>query len=130
MGEVATGLGALGFWLFIAAIIVAGIWNDIRRKESQQETLRRIVESGQNVDPEVIDRLIGKSDATKMARDLQVAGLITLSTGVGLGVFGLFLGSFDTKAMTAMIGVGAMLMCIGAGLLFASRLVARRYAEN
>ena len=28
--EAAAGLGALGFWLFIAAIVVAGIWFDVR----------------------------------------------------------------------------------------------------
>ena len=130
MSGVAAGLGALGFWLFIAAIIVAGIWNDTRRKESQQETLRRIVESGQDIDPEVIDRLIGKSDATKTARDLQVAGLITLSTGVGLGIFGVFIGMIDAGARFAMFGVSLMIMCIGGGLLIASRLVGRRYADQ
>ena len=43
----AAGLGALGFWLFLAAVVVAGIWFDARKRESDQETLRRIVESGQ-----------------------------------------------------------------------------------
>ena len=42
MGEIATGLGVLGFWLFIAAIIVMAIWSDSKRKESHQETLRRL----------------------------------------------------------------------------------------
>ena len=130
MSGLAAGLGALGFWLFIAAIIVAGIWNDTKRKESQQETLRRIVESGEDIDPEVIDRLIGKSDAVKTARDLQVAGLITLSTGVGLGIFGVFIGMIDAGARYAMFGVSLMVMCIGAGLLIASRQVGRRYADQ
>ena len=130
MGEVATGLGMLGFWLFIAAIVVAGIWSDSKRKESQQETLRRVVESGQDVDIEVIDRLIGRSDAAKQARDLKVAGLITGAAGVGLAVFGLFLGTFDDNAMMALIGVGAMIVLVGGGLLLAARLVGRRYAED
>ena len=42
----AVGLGALGFWLFLAAVVVAGIWFDAKKRESQQETLRRVVESG------------------------------------------------------------------------------------
>ena len=130
MGEVATGLGVLGFWLFIAAIIVTAIWSDSKRKESQQETLRRVVASGQDIDLEVIDRLIGKSDAAKQARDLKVAGLITVSVGVGMLVFGGFLGTFDTTAMMAMIGVSALIACIGGGLLLAAKLVGRRYAEN
>lgn len=130
MGEVATGLGVLGFWLFIAAIIVTAIWSDSKRRESQQETLRRVVESGQDIELEVIDRLIGKSDVEKQARDLKVAGLITTAVGVGMLFFGVFLGTFDTKAMMAMIGVAAMLACIGGGLLLAARLVGRRHAAN
>ena len=81
MGEVATGLGVLGFWLFIAAIIVSAIWSDSKRKESEQETLRRVVESGKDIDLEVIDRMIGKSDAAKQSRDLNVGGLIVCATG-------------------------------------------------
>ncbi|XOV89671.1 MAG: DUF6249 domain-containing protein [Pseudomonadota bacterium] len=130
MGEIATGLGVLGFWLFIAAIIVTAIWSESKRKESQQETLRRVVESGQTIDPEVFDRMLGKSDAAKQASDLKVAGLITSSVGVGFLVFGLFLGTFDWKSMFAMIGVSAMIGCIGGGLLLAARLVGRRTAER
>ncbi len=129
MGEVATGLGVLGFWLFIAAIIVTAIWSDAKRKESQQETLRRVVESGQNIDLEVIDRMIGKSDAAKQSRDLNVGGLITFSTGVGMVAFGLFLGSFDDSAMIVMIGIAALLGCIGGGMLLASRLLGRQQTE-
>ena len=33
-----------GFWIFIAAIVVAGIWKDARAKAEKHETLRRIVE--------------------------------------------------------------------------------------
>ena len=45
--SVSEGLAALGFWTFIAAIIVAGIWDGIRKREAQHETLRRMIESGQ-----------------------------------------------------------------------------------
>lgn len=130
MGEIATGLGVLGFWLFVAAIIVAAIWSDSKRKETQQETLRRVVESGQNIDPEVFDRMLGKSDAAKQASDLRVAGLITSSAGVGMLVFALFLGTFDSRSMFAMFGVSALIGCIGVGLLLAARLVGRRSAER
>ena len=29
------GLAALGFWLFIASVVVGGMWYDIRKKEMQ-----------------------------------------------------------------------------------------------
>ena len=31
----AIGIGVLGFWLFIAAVVVAGIWEDARKRESR-----------------------------------------------------------------------------------------------
>ena len=40
------GLAALAFWGFIASVVVAGIWYDIRKRDAQHETVRRIVESG------------------------------------------------------------------------------------
>ena len=51
--EVLHSLGALGFWIFIAAVVVAGIWGDTRKREIQQETLRRIVESGKRSEERV-----------------------------------------------------------------------------
>jgi hypothetical protein len=35
-----TGIGVPGFWLFIAVAVVAGIWEDVRKREFRQETLR------------------------------------------------------------------------------------------
>src|SRR5688500_15427186 len=42
--------GALGFWIFIAAIIVAGIWSKSRREAEKHETLRRMVEKTGTID--------------------------------------------------------------------------------
>ena len=50
------GLAALAFWGFLASIIVAGIWYDIRKREAQHETVRRLFESGQPIDEALICR--------------------------------------------------------------------------
>ena len=126
----AAGLGALGFWLFIAAVVVGGIWYDAKRKESQQETLRRIVESGREIDPAIIDRLVGRSEARELERDLRIAAMIVLAAAPGLLVFSLFLGMISPEARMAVMGVSALVAFVGAGLLIASRLVERRYADR
>ena len=41
MESIGVGLGALGFWGFIAAVVVASYWDGIRKRESQHETIRR-----------------------------------------------------------------------------------------
>ncbi len=126
----AAGMGALGFWLFLAAIVVAGIWYDARRKESQQETLRRIVESGKDIDPEVIDRVIGKSETKNTERDLRVSAYITLSVAPGLLLLGLFLGMINDEARFALMGVAMLVACVGGGMFMAAEFVRRRYGSN
>ena len=43
-------LGALGFWLFFAAIFVVSAWAKSRREAEKHETLRRIVEKTGAID--------------------------------------------------------------------------------
>lgn len=126
----AAGLGALGFWLFIATVVAGGIWYDAKRKETQQETLRRIVESGRDIDPAVIDRVIGVSDTKQLERDLKIGAYIVMAVAPGLFIFSLFLGMISPEARAALMGVSVLAASVGAGLFLASRLVERRYADQ
>ncbi len=126
--DAAAGLGALGFWLFIAAIVVAGIWYDARRKESQQETLRRIVESGRDIDQELIDRLLGTTDSKELARDLKLSVYVVVGVAFGLLALGLVLGAINAEARVALTGVSALVAFIGAGLWAAAKYVDREEA--
>jgi hypothetical protein len=128
--DAAAGLGALGFWLFIAIVVAGGIWYDAKRKETQQETLRRIVESGRDIDPAVIDRVVGTSGAKELERDLKIGAYIVLAAAPGLLALGFFLGMISGEARVALIGVSVLVAFVGAGLLLASRLVERRYADQ
>ncbi len=122
----AAGLAGLGFWLFLAAVVVAGTWFDARKRESQQETLRRMVESGQQIDMDVVDRLISASGGRdRPDRDLKIAGIITMFVAPGLAVFGWFLGRFNDKIFEVMIGIGSLILIIGIGLYFAGMMSAR-----
>ena len=122
----AAGLGALGFWLFIAAVVVAGIWFDAKKREIQQETLRRVVESGQQLDPELIDRLLTDNAENERAdRDLKVGGVITLSVAPGLVVLGYFLGKLEAQIFGVLLGVALLVAFVGMGLLAAGKMVER-----
>ena len=129
--EVDAGLGALGFWLFIAAVIVAGTWFDARKRESQQETLRRIVESGQPIDQDVIDKLLSAPERDGRAdRDFKVGALIMLFVAPGLAAFAWFLGRFSSEAGLVMYGVSALVGIIGVGLWAAGKLYERWYRQD
>lgn len=129
--ETAVGLGSLGFWLFIASVVVGGMWFDSRKKESEQESLRRLVESGRDIDKEVLDKILaasgGKSHADK---DLKVAGLIMLFVAPGLLVLGWFMSTFAEEMLPLMMGVSGLVMFIAVGLLIAGKLCERWYQED
>lgn len=113
------GLTALAFWGFIGAVVVAGIWYAIREREAQHETFRRVVESGQPVDQELLDKVFGGDRI--LHRDLKVGGLIVVSCAPGLAVLGWFLSFINDRAFMALLGVAALVAFVGTGLLVASR---------
>lgn len=125
---IAAGLGALGFWLFIGSIVVAGIWYDARKKQAQQETLRHLIDSGQNLDDATIDKVMGASD--RVDRDLKVAGLITLFIAPGLLILAFAIGMIATEAFWPIMGAAALVGFISAGLLVASKVASRWYEDN
>ena len=127
----AAGLGALGFWIFIGAVVVAGIWFDVRRRETEQETLRRVVESGQNIDTAMIDKLVkAGGEQSRTDRDLTVAGLIVVFIAPGLAILGWFLAKLQPELMSVMLGVSLLMGFIGVGLLVAGRVAERWYRED
>ena len=130
MGD-AMGYGALGFWLFLAAVVVAGIWFDARKRESDQETLRRIVESGQRLDQAAIDKILkAGSGSNRVDRDLKVGGLITLAVAPGLFILGYFLSRLEEQLMDVLLGVGLLVAFVGIGLLAAGKMSERWYNDD
>jgi hypothetical protein len=126
------GLAALAFWGFLASIIVAGIWYDIRKRDAQQETVRRLLESGQPVDDALMDKLfsLGTGKRQRLDRDFKLVALIMLPAAVGLAILGLVLGLKNPDATLALLGVSALVACVGLGFLAASRMAAGWYAED
>lgn len=126
------GMAAMGFWLFVAIIVAAGVWESIRKREAQHETLRRIIESGQSIDDELTDKLLTLTGGNKnLQRDLKVSGVIMLFIAPGLLLMGWIMSIFlAAKLLGVMMGVSALILCIGAGLLVASNTVKRWEANE
>ena len=126
------GLASLAFWGFIASVVVAGIWFDIRKREAQHETVRRIIESGKPIDEELMDKLLslgsGKSD--RLDRNFKITGLIMLPTAVGIAIFALVLGIQAPQAKLPLLGAAALVACIGLGFLVTANIAERWYASD
>ena len=128
--EVAASIGAFGFWLFLAVVVGGGMWFDARKKESEQETLRRLVESGQRIDPALVDKMLRTTGNEHQDRDLKIGGIITLFAGFGLVVLGWFLGKLDSQIFGVMLGVSGLVATIGIGLLLAGAYFARTSRDD
>ena len=130
------GLAALAFWGFLAAVvvagIVAGIWDSIRKREAQHETIRRLIESGQPIDSELVDKILSLGDGgnKRLDRDLRITALWVLPIAPGLAIFGLILGSSEPDAVAPLLGVSALLACMGIGFLVAAKIAGRWYAAE
>ena len=122
------GLAAFGFWMFIAAVSVGGIWDGVRKREAEHETLRRMIESGKTPDQDLVDKLLGhKKDP---ARDLKVAGLIVIFVAPGLALMGWVIGLAQPDALMPLFGVAGLVGFVGIGLLTAARFLERATRED
>ena len=136
MEDLGTGAGvaAMGFWLFIAAIIVSGVWDNIRKREAQHETLRRVIESGQTIDDELTDKLLSLTSGASnkdLERDLKVSGWILLPIAPGLAVFGWIMSlTVAPVLLPVMLAVMALLVFISIGLLGAAHYVGRAKSQG
>lgn len=117
------GLAAFGFWMFIAAAAVAGIWDGVRKREAEHETLRRMIESGKEPDQAMIDKLLGHRK--KPARDLRVGGIITLFVAPGLAILGWAISFTAEEAFMPLLGVSLLVALVAIGLLTAARYLER-----
>ena len=129
--EVINSLGALGFWIFIAAIVVAGIWFDAQKREIQQETLRRIVESGKEIDAAMLDKLIAAGEGdSRSDQDLKTSGVIMISIAPGLAIMGWFMSALAEPLLKILLGAAFLVAFIGIGMMVAGKISERGYREN
>ncbi|MCZ6641600.1 MAG: DUF6249 domain-containing protein [Gammaproteobacteria bacterium] len=126
------GLGALGFWLFIASIIAVGVWSSIRKRESQHETIRRAIESGQDIDPELADRLLTltRSESKDLDRDLKVSGWIVLFLAPGMVLLGYGLSMVEEGIFPILLGVSGLMVFLSIGMFVAAYVVKRSYSSD
>jgi hypothetical protein len=119
------------FWLFIAACVVVGSWEKIRRNAEKHETLRRVMEKTGTLDEARLKELFDPSGPDWMKsvpgeayRGLRIAGTIVLCIAVAVAVFFLILGQTGVIPRPALIiglSAAAAVSIIGVGLFISSR---------
>ena len=122
---------AIAFWIFITIAAVAGIVADYKKRQVAFEPLRAAIERGQQLDPALVERLMApQRDEGINPLHLQVGGIITLASGVGVALLAFFLNPVAPMAFYPVLGGGVVVVCVGAGLMLAARAVERQRAAH
>ena len=120
-------VGALGFWIFIAALLVGGMWKESRQNAEKHETLRRIMEKTGVIDEAILKELFSpaedKSDPAMTYRGLRIAGTIIMFTGAAVALFFLLPTLFGSPIdwWYGGVAIGGGISLLGLGVFFASR---------
>ena len=92
------------FWIFY--------YYDNRTKEQFHTTLQKLIESGQELSPELLESVPGYKAGTGKDKDDIRSGFITSGVGIGIALFGHF-GAEEQ----ALFGIGLLVLSIGVGIL-------------
>ncbi len=109
-----------GLWVPIAlfggltVVLSMFFWFRYRIRSDMQATIRTAMEKGQELSPEIIDRL--GSPKPPKNKDLRIA-LVWLALALGLGVFGFGIPDDDQEVMRIFMGLAAFPFFIGAAYL-------------
>jgi len=115
---------AIAFWVFLGVAAVAGIVADYKKRQIALEPLRAAIERGQQLDPEVVERLLApEARAALNPLYLRVGGIITVATGVGVIILSFLLTQIVPFVFYPVLGGGIVVLCIGVGLIIAARTV-------
>ena len=98
--------------MFIGLTIVLCLffWFRMRTRRDMQKTIRTALDKGQELSPEIIDRLGSPKPAKD--KDLRVA-LVWLALALGLGVFGFVFPEYEEELQKIFLGIAAFPFFIG-----------------
>ena len=110
--------------LFIGITVVVCLffWFRYRMRSDMQQTIRTAIEKGQELSPEIVDRL-GQPKPHR-DRDLRLA-MIWLALAIALAVFGFALPVDEAEAQHVFMGIAAFPFCLGVAFLIMWRFTER-----
>ena len=111
--------------MFVGLTVVSSlfVWFRFRIRNDTQATIRTAIEKGQDLSPEVIDRL-GHPRPHK-DRDLRLA-LIWIALAVGLALFGFGIPEHENEVQRVFMGIAAFPFSLGIAFLIMWRFTERR----
>ncbi len=112
------------FWIFIASVVVAGMWYAQARNKATQETIRMAIEKDIPLDEAMVDKLLIRQSGNP--EDYYISGIICLAVCLGLPIMGYFIGQIASEAFFPLAGAGVLVGLIGISLLLCGKFLERR----
>jgi hypothetical protein len=105
--------------LFALAAIAVIVFGAVRARLAALELIQHALDKGDRLDPATVEKLLGKRPES---RGLRMPGIMTIALGVGLALSGVVLGDVDAANLHQRFANGAILVCLGIGLLVVGQL--------
>ncbi len=107
----------LGLFILVGVVAWAFFMYRHRQRAELQQTIRTALEKGQELSPELIDRMLAPKPAAE-GGDLR-RGLIFIGIAIGFAVFGYAVP--DDEATSVLIGIAALPFFLGIAYLLIHR---------
>jgi len=127
MNPVSITAVSICFWIFLGIVAVTGMIQDYRKRKLALEPIRMAIEHGQQLSPEVIDRLLGREEREHEIdpRHLEIGGIITCASGVGVALLSFFIAIVHPPHQWIVLGMGIVAICVGVGLIISAKCLRR-----
>ena len=103
-------------FVLIAVVLCTRIYLGFRARMEYQKTVRLVIERGQQLTPEVLERLSEAPTTARPSRHRELRiGAVSVALGLGIAAFGYLLGEED--AVRPMIAIGNIPFLIGLALI-------------
>ena len=106
-------VGIFGMPVFIILIV---FYFDKRNKEQFHSTLQKLIESGQELSPELLQSIPGYKKENGKRNDIRT-GTITSGVGIGIVLFGQAKQFQVGVSEAPLVGIGLLVLSIGLGIL-------------
>jgi Domain of unknown function (DUF6249) len=100
--------------LFALAAIAVIAFAALRARLAALQLIQHALDKGEKLDPAIVEKLLGKRPES---RGFRMPGIMTIALGVGLALSGVFLVDVDAGNLHERFANGAILVCLGIGLL-------------
>lgn len=108
-------------FIMVIAIVVIPAWLKSRERRDMQETVRKAIEKGQALPPELIESLsaVEIKSPPSAAKDMRV-GVILLAVSLGIALLAQAMAFIESEALYPILGAAAIPGAIGLAFVILS----------